>query len=55
MDLLGDIGGVLEVFTMFFGFFVFPLAEHKFIKKAIKKLYFAKTENKNLFKKGSKT
>jgi hypothetical protein len=50
LDLLGDLGGVTEVIMIVFGLFIFPVSEHSFIIKAVKKLYMAKTKNDKLFK-----
>lgn len=48
-DLLGDLGGVIDVLMWFFGFFFYPIAQHAFILKAIKKLYIARTAQGELF------
>jgi hypothetical protein len=50
LDLLGDLGGVTEVIMIVFGLIIFPVSEHSFIIKAVKKLYMAKTKNDKLFK-----
>lgn len=34
MDLLGDIGGILEALTIFIGVFIFPISEFGFVLKA---------------------
>ena len=49
LDLLGYYGGLAEVVTVVFAFLVGPLAEHSFLLKAIKKLYFVKTSDSTLF------
>ena len=51
LDLMGDLGGVLEVLVFIFGLFLFPISEHSFTMKAISILYLARTENKNVFQK----
>lgn len=50
-DLLGDLGGVTEVIMLCFGFMLYPISEHSFHLKAIKKLFIAKTSNDDLFMK----
>lgn len=47
--MLGDLGGVTEVLMLIFGFFMFPISEHSFYVHAAKLLYFAKTEDSELF------
>lgn len=34
-DLIGDLGGVIEVFLVFFGLFIYPISEYSFDMKAI--------------------
>jgi hypothetical protein len=51
---LGNIGGVFELLLLIFGFFIMPVSEHSFYLEAAKKLYFARTSNKNLLKKDLK-
>lgn len=48
-DLLGELGGVMEVLILFFGLFLFPISEHSFYLNAIKKLFFAKTHDDEVF------
>jgi len=54
LDLLGDLGGVTEVIMLLFGFFLFPIAEHSFILRAIRKLYLVRTKEGGLFLKDAK-
>lgn len=49
MDLLGDLGGVLEIVLITFGFFINNISEHSFYTNAISKLYKANTKDENLF------
>jgi hypothetical protein len=49
-DLLGKLGGITNVMMLLFGFFLFSLSEHSYILKASKKLFIARTKDKNLFK-----
>ena len=51
LDLLGDLGGVTEVFMIFFSFLLMPISYHSFTMKAMKKLYIARTRDEDLFKK----
>lgn len=48
LDLLSDLGGVLEVFLGFFGVFLYPLSEFSFYLKIAKRLYFARTKDADL-------
>ena len=45
----------MEVIFLAFGFIFFPMSEHSFFMKAIKSLFYAKTENDQLFEKEDKT
>ena len=49
LDLLGDLGGVTEVMMIVFCFILLPISEHSFVVKSMKKLYIARTHEKNLF------
>ena len=49
LDLLGDLGGVTEVIMICFGIFIYPISEHSFVIKALKKVYMAKTNDRDLF------
>ena len=49
LDLLGDLGGVTEVIMICFGFFLYPISEHSFTLKAIRKLFLVRTREENLF------
>ena len=56
LDLIGDLGGVLEIVITLFGIFLCPVAEHSFILKALQKLYLARTKQDDmLLKKHKKT
>jgi len=50
-DLLGDLGGVIEVIMVLFGFMIYPISEHSFMLKATKKLFKARTTKNDLFDK----
>jgi hypothetical protein len=43
MDLVGDIGGVLEIFFIIFSIFLVPLSEFGYELKALKMLYQVKS------------
>lgn len=49
IDLLGDLGGVLEVIMVLTGAFLFPISEHHFTLQAAKRIFLARTTNSNLF------
>ena len=53
MDLIGDLGGVMEILTVLCGFFIFPISEHSFILKALESLYLGRTKDKRLFKRSN--
>ena len=48
-DLIGDLGGVLEVILAVLGLFILPVSEHSFVMKALSKLYLARTSQTDLF------
>ena len=50
LDLLGDLGGVLEVLLFVAGLFILPLSEFSFNLKALSLLYMGKTSNPELFR-----
>ena len=49
MDLIGELGGVLEVLILFCSIFLTPVSEHTFILKALETLYLGRTLDKDLF------
>ena len=54
MDLIGDLGGVLEVIMVGFGLILYPVSEHSYILTALNKLFLVKTSSPSLFKKKKK-
>lgn len=48
-DLMGDLGGVIEILLIVFNIMFLPMAEHSFNLKAIKKLFLARTKDEELF------
>ena len=51
MDILGDLGGVIEILMIVLGTFLYPISEHSFILKALSKLYMARTRDEQLLHK----
>lgn len=49
IDLLGDLGGQIEIYLFVFGWIMFALSERSFTLKATKNLFLAKTKDKNMF------
>lgn len=49
LDLLGDLGGVIEVIMVFFGIFLYPVSKHSFIMDASRSLFLARTKQDGLF------
>ena len=49
MDLIGDLGGVSELITFFFGLFVYPFSEHFFIMKFLRKMYIVRSTSTKVF------
>lgn len=49
LDVMGDIGGILEISMLLFGFFIFPISEHSFFLTAARLQFFARTKNTSLF------
>ena len=48
-DLIGDLGGVLEVMISFIGIFLFPISRHSFSLKILEKLFLARSNDKKIF------
>ena len=49
MNLVGEIGGTLGVFTTVLGFIITPITNHSFFVKIVSELLIAKTKNNKLF------
>jgi hypothetical protein len=49
LDLMSDLGGVMELFLLIVGYFIAPVSEHSFIMKAIRMVYMAKTKDTKIF------
>ena len=50
MDLIGDLGGVVEILLLIFVFFIAPISEHSFKLAVANRLFWAKTKDKKLFR-----
>jgi hypothetical protein len=50
LSMIGDLGGVIEIIMLLFGFFMFPISEFSFNVKAMKKWFLARTRDQNLLK-----
>ena len=51
LDLVGDLGGVLEVILVVFGFFFNRVSEHSYVLTALNKLFLVRTSEPTLFNK----
>ena len=49
IDILGDLGGVLEVIMVVMGGLLLPIAEHHFTLQAAKRIFMAKSSDPKLF------
>jgi hypothetical protein len=49
-ELIGNIGGSMYLLLLIFGAFVAPIAKHGFKLRAIKRLYWARTNDPELFR-----
>ena len=49
LDLMGDLGGVLELILLVLGLLLLPISEHSFYIETIKTLFFARTKDPDLF------
>lgn len=54
IDALGDIGGIIEITIIFFGFIFLPISRHSYYLRAARFMFFARTKDKTLFIKGTK-
>mgnify|MGYP001094581193 CR=1 FL=1 len=45
LDLLGDVGGIMDILIIIFGVFLFPLSHHSFLDTATKKFFYARTKD----------
>ena len=49
MDILSDLGGIMEIIIAVIGFFIYPISEFTFNLKLLSKMYYAKTQNQTIF------
>lgn len=49
IDLLGDLGGQIEIYLFVFGWIMFALSERSFTLKATKNLFLARTKDRGMF------
>ena len=49
LNLVGDLGGVLEVFLVLLGIFIYPMSEFSFYLKAMERLFLAKIKSPDFF------
>ena len=47
-DVIGELGGVIEILTIVFGIIMFPFSQQSFILKASGKLFKARTIDSKL-------
>lgn len=47
-NLLSDLGGSMRVLITFFGILFYPISQHLFYVNAAKKLFLARTKEKDL-------
>lgn len=52
--LLGDLGGITQIFYLIFGAVLYPFSEHSFVVKGLKKLYYARTRDNEIFRSDGK-
>ena len=50
IDLVGELGGVIEIFIITFSVFLGPISYFSFILKATKALFLARTDDHQMFK-----
>ena len=49
-DFLSDVGGVLELLIFLFGIFLHPFSSNSFLLRALKKMYWARTQERLLLR-----
>jgi hypothetical protein len=49
LDLLGDLGGVLEFIVVLVGLLIIPFSSYSFNLKAFQKLFLANTKDESVF------
>ena len=51
IDVFSDIGGILEVIVLIFGFLVYPISKYSFYLENIQKSFLVECNDKSIFKK----
>ena len=51
IDVFSDIGGILEMFVLIFGFLVYPISKYSFYIESIQKSFLVECNDKSIFKK----
>jgi hypothetical protein len=51
IDVFSDIGGILEMVVLIFGFLVYPISKYSFYIESIRKSFLVECNDKKLFKK----
>ena len=54
LDLLGDLGGVVEIIMLISQMLLSGSSEHSFVLKAIEKLYYVKSGDEDMFRPSEK-
>ena len=54
MDVIGDLGGVMDIFILIAGVFVCPVTEFSYYMTAFRNLFLARTSDSGIFKTSSK-
>ena len=44
LDLLGNLGGIVEIMSVIFGVFLMPISYHSYVVKAINRLFFVNSK-----------
>ena len=52
IDALGDLGGIIEIIFIVLGTIFLPIARHSFYLRASRFMFFARSRDSTLFKKG---
>jgi hypothetical protein len=48
-DLIGDLGGVLQLFAYVFGLVIYPISQHSYFLKKLEKLYLFHGDKQEFF------
>ena len=50
LDLISELGGVLNIVTTLASLLIYSISEHSFLVRALQNLYLAKTDNSKIFR-----